>query len=122
MPNCIILHSHEGFHCGSAGKESVCNVGDLGSIPGLGRSPREGKGYPLQYSALENSTDCMVHGVARSWTQLSNFTFIAIYESSKFFTSSPNLVFIFILFFLLFYSHPSRCKWFSGKEPTCQCR
>ena len=54
-----------GFPCGSAGKESVCNVGDLGSIPGLGRSPGEGKGYPLQYSGLENSMDCIVHGVAR---------------------------------------------------------
>ena len=44
-----------GFPCGSAGKESACNVGDLGSIPVLGRSPGEGKGYPLQYSGLENS-------------------------------------------------------------------
>ena len=48
-----------GFPGGSAGKESACNVGDLGSIPGLGRSPGEGKGYPLQYSGLENSMDCM---------------------------------------------------------------
>ena len=47
------------FPCSSAGKESACNVGDLGSIPGLGRSPGEGKGYPLQYSGLENSMDCM---------------------------------------------------------------
>ena len=46
------------FRCGSAGKESACNVGDLGSIPGLGRSPGEGKGYPLQYSGLENSKGC----------------------------------------------------------------
>ena len=44
-----------GFCCGSAGKESACNVGDLGSIPGLGRSPEEGKGYPLQCSGLKNS-------------------------------------------------------------------
>ena len=57
-----------GFPCGSAGKESACNVGDLGSIPGLGRFPREGKGYPLQYSGLENSMDCIVHRVAKSWT------------------------------------------------------
>ena len=49
-----------GFPCGSAGKESACNAGDLGSIPGLGRSPGEGKGYPLQYSALENSMDCRI--------------------------------------------------------------
>ena len=47
-----------GFSCGSAGKESTCNLGDLGLIPGLGRSPGEGKGYPLQYCGLENSMDC----------------------------------------------------------------
>ena len=47
----------------------------LSSIPGLGRSPREGKGYLLQYSDLENSMDCIVHEVAKSWTQLSNFHF-----------------------------------------------
>ena len=55
----------KGFPCGSAGKESTCNARDLGSIPGLGRSPREGKGYPFQYSGLENSMDCIVHGVAK---------------------------------------------------------
>ena len=49
--------------------------GDLGSIPGLGRSPGEGKGYPPQYSGLENSLDCIVHGVAKGWTQPSNFLF-----------------------------------------------
>ena len=60
-----------GFPCGSAGKESACNVGDLGLIPGLGRSAGEGNGYPLQYSGLENSMDCIVHGVAKSQTRLS---------------------------------------------------
>ena len=55
-----------GFPGGSAGKESACNAGDLGSIPGLGRSPGEEKGYPLQYSGLENSMDCTVHGVSES--------------------------------------------------------
>ena len=64
-----------GFPCGSAGKESTCNAGDLGSIPGLRRSPEEEKGYPLQYSGLENSMDCLVHGVAKNWTQLSNLHF-----------------------------------------------
>ena len=54
------------FPCGSSGKESTCNEGDLGSIPGLGRSPREGKDYPLQYSGLENSMDCTVCGVKES--------------------------------------------------------
>ena len=53
---------------GSAGKESTCNVGDLGLIPGLGRSPGEGNGYPLQYSGLGNSMNSTVHGVAKSWT------------------------------------------------------
>ena len=56
------------FPGGSAGKESAYNEGDLGSIPGLGRSPGEGRSYPLQYSALENSTDSIVHGVAKSRT------------------------------------------------------
>ena len=56
-------------------KESACNAGDPGSIPGLGRLPGGGKGYPLQYSGLENSMDCTVHGVAKSWTQLSDFHF-----------------------------------------------
>ena len=64
-----------GFPCGSVGKESACNAGDLGSIPGLGRSPGAGKGYPLQYSGLENSMDCIVHGVAKSGTQLGDFCF-----------------------------------------------
>ena len=53
-----------GFPCGSTGKESACNVGNLGSVLGLGRSPGERKDYPLQYSGLENSMDCIVHGVA----------------------------------------------------------
>ena len=64
-----------GFPCGLAGKESSCNVGDLGLIPGLGRSPGEGKGYPLQYSGLENSMDYRVHRVAKSRTRLSDFHF-----------------------------------------------
>jgi len=55
-----------GFPGGSAGKESACNVGDLGLIPGLERSPGEGKSYPLQYFGLENSMNCIVHGVAKS--------------------------------------------------------
>ena len=53
--------------CGSAGKESACNARDLG--------PGEGKGYPLQYNGLENSMDCIVHGVAKSQTQLNDFHF-----------------------------------------------
>ena len=61
----------------SNGKKSACNAGDLGLIPGLGRSPGEGRSNPLQYSCLENSRDrgawrATVHGVAKSWTQLSD--------------------------------------------------
>ena len=63
----------EDFPGGPDGKASACNAGDLGLIPGLGRSPGEGIGFPLQYSGLENSTVCIVHGVAKSQTQLSDF-------------------------------------------------
>ena len=56
------------FLCGSTGKESACNAGDLGLIPGLERFPGEGKGYPLQYSGLENPSDCIDHGVTKSQT------------------------------------------------------
>ena len=74
LPSPVFL----GFPCGSAGKESACNAGNLGSIPGLGRSPGEGKGCPLQYSGLENSMDSIVHWVAESRTRLT-FTFPALY-------------------------------------------
>ena len=55
------------------------NVGDLGSIPGVGRPPGEGKGYPPQYSGLENSMDCIVFGVTKSRTQLSDFQFTSLH-------------------------------------------
>ena len=71
LPTAVFL----GFPCGSAGKESACNAGDLGLILGLKRSPGKGKGYPLQYSGLENSMDCIVHGVTKSQTRLSNLHF-----------------------------------------------
>ena len=61
-----------GFPWGSAGKGSACSMGDLGSIPGLGRSLGEGKGYPLQYSGLENSMDCIDRGVTKSQIWLSD--------------------------------------------------
>ena len=64
-----------GFPGDSTGKESACNVGDLGSIPGLGRSPGEAKDCPFQYCDLENSMDFIVYGVAKSWTHLSDFHF-----------------------------------------------
>ena len=71
LPTSILL----GFSSGSVGKESACNKGDLGSIPGLRRSPGEEKGYPLQYSGLENST---VHTVTKIWTRLSDFHFTSL--------------------------------------------
>ena len=64
-----------GFPDSSVGKESASNARDPGSSPGLGRSPGEGKGYPLQYSGLENSTECIVHEVAKSWRQPRDFHF-----------------------------------------------
>ena len=67
------------FLCGSAGKETVCNAGDLGSIPGLGKSPGEGKGYSLQYFGLENSMDCIIHGVSKSETWVSDFHFTSLH-------------------------------------------
>ena len=79
LPTSVFLN----FPCGSAGKECVCNVGDLGLIPGLGRSPVEEKSYPLQYSDLENSMDYLVHGVTKSQTQSSHFHFQRIFHSKK---------------------------------------
>ena len=64
-----------GFPGGSTGKESACSAGDLDLIPGLGRSPGEGKGYSVQYSGLENSKDCIAHGVSKSRTRLNEFHF-----------------------------------------------
>ena len=71
LPTPIFL----GFPCGSVGKEATCNVEDLGLIPGLGRSTGERKGYPCQCSGLENSMDCIVHGVAKNQIRLSKFHF-----------------------------------------------
>ena len=76
LPTAMFL----GFPGGSTGKESARNAGDLGSIPGLGRSRGEGNDYPPQYSGLENSMDCIVHGVAKSWTPLSNVHFTTLYD------------------------------------------
>ena len=67
------LNSHTLVPDSTAVKESPCNARDLGSVPGLGRSPGEGKGYSLQYSGLENSRDSIVYGVAKSRTRLSDF-------------------------------------------------
>ena len=74
----------QSFPGGSAGKESACNAGDLGSIPGLGRSPGEGEGYPLQFSGLKNSMDYVVHGFAKTQTRLSDFHFQVIIKLRNF--------------------------------------
>ena len=81
FPNLVhyFAQVNSSFPGGSAGKESACNVGDLGSIPGLGRSPGEGNNYPLQYSGLEKSMDYTVHGVAENQTWLSNFHFTSLH-------------------------------------------
>ena len=92
-----------GFPGGSISKESACNAGDLGLIPGLGRSPREGHGNPLQYSCLENphgqrSLAGYSHGVAESRTQLSNFHFLSLCVYS-----GPT-VFVQVFYCLFFFS------------------
>ena len=68
---------------GPAGKKSACSAGDLGSIPGLERFPGEGKGYPLQYSGLEHSMDCIVHGVAKSQTTTEGLSLFICMKSIK---------------------------------------
>ena len=78
-----------GFPDDSAGKESACNAGDLGSIPGLGRSLGEGKGYPLQYSGLENSMDCTIHGVTRVGHDCVTFTLLTFEGSYHLFSAQP---------------------------------
>ena len=74
---------HMSFSDSSVGIESTCNAGDPGLIPGLGRYPGEGKGYPLQYSSLENSMDCIVHGVPKSQTRLNDFHFNSSRQQKK---------------------------------------
>ena len=93
--------THSSILGGSAGKESTCNVGDLGSIPGLGRSPGEWKGYPLQYSGLENSMDCIVLGVTKSQTQMSDFHMYSYFLIHviffQFFRRTSYIMYIWIL-------------------------
>ena len=76
-----MISPRKGFPDSSVGTESACIARDPSSISGSGRSPGEGKGYPLQYSGLENSMDCIVHGAAKSWTRLNDFHF-QVLESS----------------------------------------
>ena len=106
LPTQIFL----GFPCGSAGQESACNAGDLGSIPGLGRPPGEGKGSPLQYSGLENSMDCIVHGFAKSRTQLSNFL---NYEILKLWYVLCNINVLCMFFSCQIYFYKNLCIYFN---------
>ena len=92
------------FPCGSAGKESACNAGDLGLIPGLGRSLGEGKGYPLQYFGLDNSMDCIVCGVTKSQTRLRDWI-------------EPNLTAPTTLVAQLIKSPPAMWETWVGKIP-----
>ena len=103
-----------GLPGGSASKESAFNVGDLGSIPGFRRSPGEGKGYPLQFSGLENSIDCIIHGISKVWTQLSDF-------HSLIYTAILN---IFKIFYIFMYAVSVFCKRsnFVFVCPTCTFR
>ena len=90
-----------GFLGGSAGKNTARNVGDLDSIPGLGQSPGEGNGYPLQYPGLENSMDYIVHGVTISRTRLGDFplSLLHVYWYYFFSPREPTLIFLESLFF-----------------------
>ena len=102
-----------GFPCGSVGKESACNAGDPGSIFGLGRSAGNGIGYPLQYSGLKNSMDCIVMGSQRVRHDRATFTFNVN-------TGDGNLnQMIKGLFFLKFFQYFSSCsKIYYG---DCSC-
>ena len=101
-----------GFPCGSVGKEFAYNVGDLGSISGLG----EGNGYPLHYSVLGNPMDSIVHGVAKCQTRLSNFHF-HYYSSNLFFF----LIFIYLLFIWLCWFLVAVCRIFVASGSIFHC-
>ena len=91
------------FPGSSAGKEPTCNSGDLGWIPGLGRSPGEGKGYPVQYSGLENFIDCIVHGVAElDTTEWLSLSFCQM--PNQYLPKCESFFFLFTLLYVFIYS------------------
>ena len=89
---CVYVRPTLPIYC-SAGRESACNEGDLGLIPGLERSHEEGNSFQLQYSGPENSMECIVHGVTKSWTWLSDFHF-SLWK--------PEVYFLHMWFYLCF--------------------
>ena len=119
------IHTHIDTHSSSVDKESPCNVEDLGSIPSLGRSPGEVKGCPLQYSGLQNSMDCMVHGVTKSQTRLSNFhfhqlkgLFIDYFKELTLFKKNSCIILMLFIFFIstiiciIYFASPGFCLFF----------
>ena len=115
-----------GFPCGSAGKESAYNAGDLRPTPGLGRFPGEGKCYPLQYSSLETSTDCIVHGVVKNCTRLSDFhltsaigimpNFISTNKAWENLLTSLSIHFNFTLHFISMSEHDKQLSFLFYKK------
>ena len=111
-----------GLPCGSGCKESSCSAGDLGSISGLGRSPGEGKDYPPQYSGLENSMDCIVHGVAKSQIWLSHFHLLykEVEIAVEFFKNVNKIMVVYMEFLKvhLMYSRDNLILWvqYHGKQ------
>ena len=108
-----------GFPCGSAGKESACNERDLALIPVLGRSPGEGKGYPLQYSCLENSRDCIGYGVAKSWSRLRRKAMTNLNRILK----SRGIILltkVYIMKAMVFPVVMCRCEIWNIKKAECQ--
>ena len=102
-----------GFFCGSAGKESTCSVGDLGSIPWLRRSPGEGNSYPLQYSGMENSMDCIIQRIRHDWM---TFTFTGL-SAIRVVSSAYLRLFIFLPAILIpacASSNPAFCMMYSA--------
>ena len=108
----IFLISHSsilGLPLWLRGKESARNTGNQSLIPGLGRFPGEGQGYPLQYSGLENSMDCIVHGVSKSRTQPNDFHFISLRKRSvAYILQGPEVSWVFLLLKNYFSFFPSK--------------